>query len=76
MQDKSYYPHITQPYRERQVLYSVHYVWNLKNKTTSKYNKKKQTHRYREQTSDYQWEEDRRVGQYGVRALKGTNYYV
>ena len=44
-------------------------MWNVKNKT-SKYNKKKQTHRYREQTSDYQWGKERRVGQDGVRALK------
>ena len=40
--------------RERQILYDIIYIWNLK-----KYNKlvnitKKQTHRYREQTSGYQ----------------------
>ena len=28
-------------------------MWNLKN-TTSEYKKKNQTHRYKEQTSDYQ----------------------
>ena len=37
---------------------------NLKNKT-SKYNKKKLRHRYREQTSGYQWGEGRRRGKIG-----------
>ena len=37
---------------------------------------KKQTHRYREQTSDYQWGEERGQGQdRGIR-LRGTSYYV
>ena len=76
MRGKSLYPHITQPYREGQVLCNVPYVQNLKNKTTRKYSKKKQTHRYRELTSDFQQGEERRVGQDGARALKGTNYYV
>ena len=42
--------------RERQILYDTTYVWNLKkcNKLVS-ITKKKQTHRYREQTSGYQW---------------------
>ena len=45
--------------RERQILYEIIYMWNLKNKTTSEYSKKKkkQVHRYREQTSGYQWGE-------------------
>ena len=34
--------------------------------------KQKQTHRYREQASGYQWGE----GQYRGRGLRGTNYYV
>ena len=44
-----------------------------------KYNKlvtiieKRQTHRYGEQTSGYQWGEGRGVGQ--ERKLRGTNYY-
>ena len=45
-----------------------------------KYNKlvkkKKQTHRYREQTSGYQLGEGRREGQDRVRGLRDTNYYV
>ena len=76
MQGKSHYPHITQPYREGQVLCNVPYVQNLKNKTTSKHSKKKQTHRYRELTSDFQQGEERRVGQDGARVLKGINYCV
>ena len=34
--------------------------------------KKKPTHKYREQTSSYQWGE----GQTRSRGLRGTNYYV
>ena len=46
--------------RERQILYDITYMRNLK-----KYNKlvnitkKKQSHRHREQTGGYQWEEGR-----------------
>ena len=36
--------------------------------------KKKQTHRYREQTGGYQWGEGRGEGQYRGRGLRGTNY--
>ena len=32
-------------------------MWNLKTKQTSESNEKQQTHKYREQTSDYQWGE-------------------
>ena len=35
---------------------------------------KKQTHRYREQTSGYQWEEVSGEGQHRGRGLRGTNY--
>ena len=38
--------------------------------------KKKQTHRYREQTSSYQWGEGRRERKYRVRGLRGTSYEV
>ena len=47
---------------------------------SKKYNKlvnitwKKQTHRYREQTGDYQWGEGRREGKYSGRGVRGTNY--
>ena len=35
-----------------------------------------QTHRYRGQSSGYQWEEGRLKGQYKGRGLRRTNYYV
>ena len=38
--------------------------------------KEKHTHRHREQTNGYQWEEGRGEGQYRGRELRGTNYYV
>ena len=38
--------------------------------------KQKQTRRYREQTSGYQWREGRKKGQDRGRGLKDTNYYV
>ena len=38
--------------------------------------KKKQTHRYREQTSGYQWGEGSGEEQYRGKRLRGTNYYV
>ena len=38
--------------------------------------KKKQTHKYREQTSGYQRGERRGKGQYKAKGLRSTNYYV
>ena len=38
--------------------------------------KKGQTHRYREQTSGYQWGEGSGEGQDSSMGLTGTNYYV
>ena len=38
--------------------------------------KQKKIHRYREQTSGYQWGEGRREGQYRSRGLRGTNCQV
>ena len=60
--------------RERQILYEVTYMWNLK-KYIKLVNtaKRKQTHSYREQTSGYQWGEGRREEQYRDRGLRGTN---
>ena len=39
--------------KERQVPHDFTYMWNLKNKINEQA-KQKQTHRYREQTDDYQ----------------------
>ena len=36
--------------------------------------KQKQTHRYREQTTGYQWGEKTEEGQYKSREVRGTNY--
>ena len=38
--------------------------------------KKKQTHRYREQTSGSHWGEGMEEGQDRSKELRGTNYYV
>ena len=38
--------------------------------------KQKQIHRYREQTSGYQWGEERGEGQDRGRGLRGINYHV
>ena len=49
--------------RERQMLYDITYVEALNNnKLVNKTKKKKQTHRYREQTNDYQWGRGERGG--------------
>ena len=37
--------------------------------------KQKRTHRYREQTSGYQWGEGKRQGQDRSKGLRGTNYH-
>ena len=41
--------------------YVITYMWNLKNKGMN-ITKQKQTHRYREQTTGYQWGEERKSG--------------
>ena len=48
-----YYAKWNKSDRERQILYDIIYVWNIKNKLVN-ITEKKQTHRYREQTSGYQ----------------------
>ena len=50
------------------------YMWILKK--TGKYNKKKQTHRCRRQSSGYQWKEGRRERQKRCRELRGANHYA
>ena len=42
---------------ERQIVYDITYMGNLKNRTNLWIKQKKQTHRYREQTSGHQWGE-------------------
>ena len=38
--------------------------------------KQNQTHRYREQSTSYQWGEGSEKEQYSGRGLRGMNYYV
>ena len=45
----------------------------LVNITTTK---KKQIHRYREESSDYHWGEGSREGQYRGRGITATNYEI
>ena len=52
-------------------------MWNLKNEASRCiYKKEKQTHRYREQTSGYQWGEESREEQDRDMGLRGSNNYV
>ena len=46
-------------YRERQILYGITYMWDLKKIQLVNRTKKKQTPRYREQTRGYQWGQGR-----------------
>ena len=50
------------------------YVGSKTMQQTGEYTKKKQTHRYREQTSVTSGERERREGHYRGRAVRGTNY--
>ena len=58
----------------------IHTVWYQIFVESKKYNnirkKKKHTHRYREQTSGYQWREGKKVGQYQCRELIDSNYHL
>ena len=40
---------------ERQILYDITYMWKQKQNQLVNIPKKKQTHRYREQSCGYQW---------------------
>ena len=62
--------------RERQILCDITYMDSKKYNKLVNITKKKQTHRYREQTSSYQWGEGRRERKYRVRGLRGTSYEV
>ena len=44
--------------RQRQILYIITYMWNLKNKGQIYIVKQKQTLWYRKQASGYSWERD------------------
>jgi len=61
---------------QRKRLHDITYMWYLKKyKELVNITKKQPTHRYREQTSGYQWGKGRREGQfYRGRGLRGTDY--
>lgn len=48
----------------------------MESEKSSEYNKKKQTHGYREQISRYQWGERGRGGQDRGRRLRGISYFA
>ena len=50
------------------------FMWNLKNNTNM--TKQKYNHRYKEETSGYQWGEGRGQEQERRKGLRGTNYSV
>ena len=49
-------------HQEREILYGIAYMWNLKNNANKYIAKQKWTHRYRKQTRGYQWGEGRGRG--------------
>ena len=51
------------------------YIWNLKNKQMN-ITQQKQTHRYRQQTSGYQWGQGRVNEQGRGKELWVTNYHI
>ena len=55
-----YYAQWNKSDRERQIPYDITYMWNPKYNKLVNVTKKKQTHRYRGQTSSYQGGEERR----------------
>ena len=67
-----YYAKWNKSDRERQILYVITDMWSPKkqNKLVN-ITERTQTHRYREQTSSFQWEE-----QYKGKVLRSTDYYV
>ena len=67
-----YYAKQNKSDRERQILYDITYMWNLKNKSIVTITKKDQTHKYWKQTSGNQWEDGE--GARRGKGLRGTNY--
>ena len=49
-----YYTKWNKSDRERQILYDITYLWNLKKNQLMNVTKNKYTYRYRKQTSSYQ----------------------
>ena len=60
--------------KEKQILYDITYIQNLKIIQMNLYTKQKQAHRHIKQTYDYQRREGRREGQISSMGLTDTNY--
>ena len=61
---------------ERQILYDITYMWNLKIIQMIVYTKQKQIHRHRKQTCGYHKGEGSGEGQIRGTGLTGRNYYI
>ena len=61
---------------QRQILYDITYIWNLKIIQMNLYTKQKQTHRHRKQTHGYQRVEGEGEGQTGSMGLTDAHYHV
>ena len=59
---------------QRQILYDITYMWNLKIIQINLYTKQKQMHRHTKHTYAYQRGEGRREGQTRSMGLTDTNY--
>ena len=51
---REYYTELSESGRERQILYDITYMWNLKIIQMKLYSKQKQIHRHRKQIYGYQ----------------------
>ena len=71
---REYYSQWNKSERERQILY-ITYMWNLEIIQRNVY-AKKETHRYKKQTSSYQWREEKEERQIRGMGLRDTNYYL
>ena len=62
--------------RQRQILYDIPYMWNLKILQMDLYTKQKQTHGHGKQSFGYLREEGRRKRQIRSMGFMETNYYT
>ena len=62
--------------RERQILYDITYMWNLKIIQMNLFTKQKQTHRHRKQIYSYQRGQAEGKGQIRNMGLTDTNCYT
>ena len=67
---------ISQMEKDKYYMISLICVESKKENKLVNITKEIQTHRFREQTSGFQWGEGKGEGQDGGRGLRGINYYV